>query len=159
MGHNVFAKSQKPWIHPVQDSCRLLFPMDDPLLSCCIALSSSFLCSLTLFIWVLPPNTWQPVAGPWSHHKHQPKATLQKAPKPLIPIQCTHFCTVFHTNYLPECFTRGGREDEGLSSRVLTRCRRETSRVCQGKLLQRAAAGQPAKVRWIETNATWTWGV
>lgn len=159
MGHHVFAKIWKLRIHPVQDSRRLHFPMDDPLLSCGIALSSSFLCSLTLFIWALPPNTWQAVRArcqPRLHHQRQPKATQEKAPKPLIPIQRTHLCTVFHTNYLPECFTREGREDEGLSSRVLARCRRETSRVCQGKLLQRVVARQPAKVRWMETR---TWGV
>lgn len=116
MGHHVFAKIWKLRIHPVQDSCRLHFPMDDPLLSCGIALSSSFLCSLTLFIWALPPNIWQAVRArcqPWLHHQHQPKAIQEKAPKPLIPIQRTHLCTIFHTNYLPECFTRDGARRRG----------------------------------------------
>lgn len=89
MGHYVCAKIWELKIHPVQDESRLHFPMDDPLLSWCTTLPSSFLTCLTLFIWALPHNTWQAVLArcqPWLHHQSQPKAIQEKASKPLIPI-------------------------------------------------------------------------
>lgn len=87
--------------------------MDNPLLSHCVTPSSSVsfyalqLGPSLLFSWALLPNTWQCEcsASPGYITRVQ-----EMTPKPLIPIQHTYIGTVFHMNYIPQCFTRKDKE-------------------------------------------------
>lgn len=62
-----------------------------------------------LFSWGLPPTPGNVSAVPALVTSPVPAIT-QMTPKPLIPTEHTHIGTVFHMNYIPECFTREDKE-------------------------------------------------
>lgn len=68
-------------------------------------------CALTLITWALPPNRGVSTVPALATRPAPAKSNPTEGTK--IPNERTHLCTVFHTNYLSECFTRDTQEEEG----------------------------------------------